>query len=323
MANSFLKPTVIAATALGLLERELVLPKLVWRMGLSDFKGAYNDTVTVRVPAYTTAREQDWRTRATPITIDELTESSISVQLNKHPYSAVAVTDEELTLDIVNFSQQVLVPQVRAVAEKLESYVYAAMTGADLHWATIAPGAGDSPGGGGTTAEYDNDAKDILVAINEANRRLNVKNVPRSERFIVLGADIEAILLNGSQLLDASAAGTDDALRNATVGRLYGMPVVSSNSIPTSEAWVFHRTAFILANVAPVVPDGVVMGSAQNFDGLAMRWIRDYDPNYLRDRSVVSSFAGYASVDDDPSRSDTVGDQAENVRAVKIALSGS
>lgn len=323
MANSFLKPTVISATVLGLLERELILPRLVWRMGLSDFRGAYNDTVTVRVPAYTTAREYEWRTRTSPITIDELTENSIAVTLSKHPYSAVAVTDEELTLDIVSFSQQVLVPQVRAVAEKLESYVYSAMTSADLHWGTIAPGAGDSPGGGGTTAEYDNDAKDILVAINEANRRLNIKNVPRSERYIVLGADIEAILLNGSQLLDASAAGTDDALRNATVGRLYGMPVVSSNSIPSDEAWVFHRSAFILAVVAPAVPDGVVMGATTSLDGLAMRWIRDYDPNYLRDRSVVSAFAGYASVEDDPDRTNAVGDQLENIRAVKIKLSGS
>jgi len=323
VANSFLKPTVIAGTTLGLLERELVLPRLMWRMGIADFKGAYNDTVTVRVPAYTTAREYEWRTRVSPITVDELTESSISVTLNKHPYSAVAVTDEELTLDIVNFAQQVLVPQVRAVAEKLETYVYAAMTAADLHWATIAPGAGDSPGGGGTTAEYDNDAKDILVAINEANRRLNVKNVPRSERYVVIGADIEAILLNGSQLLDASAAGGDDALRNAQVGRLYGNPVISSNSIPSDEAWVFHRSAFILATVAPVVPDGVVMGSTTSLGDLSMRWIRDYDPNYLRDRSVVSAFAGYASVEDDPSRSDTVGDQLENIRAIKIKLSGS
>lgn len=321
MANTFLKPTVISNTVLGLLERELILPRLVWRMGINDFKGAYADTVTVRVPSYTTAREYEWRTRSAPITIDELTESSISVTLNKHPYSAVAVTDEELTLDIVNFAQQVLVPQVRAVAEKLESYVYAAMTAADYHWATINIGIGDAPGGGGT--DYENDAKDVLVAINEARRRLNVKNVPMTERYVVLGADIEAALLNGPQLLDASAAGTDDALRNATIGRLYGMPVISSNSIPSNEAYVFHRSAFILATVAPAVPDGVVMGSTTTLGDLSMRWVRDYDPNYLRDRSVVSAFAGYASVEDDPSRSDTVGDQLENIRAIKIAVTGS
>jgi hypothetical protein len=323
VANSFLKPEVIAAAALGLLERELVLPRLVWRMGINDFKGAADDTVTVRVPARTTAREYEWRTRVSPIVLDELTETSVAVTLSKHPYSAVAVTDEELTLDIVNFSEQVLRPQIRAVAEKLETYVYDAMNGADLHWPVIAPGAGDSPGGGGSTAEYDNDAKDILVALVEARRRLNVKNVPVAGRVIVVGADIEAILLNGSQLLDASAAGDAGALRDAQIGRLYGMPVYTSNALPSDQAWVFHPSAFVLANVAPVVPAGVVMGASQSYEGLAMRWIRDYDANYLRDRSVVSAFAGYASVEEDPDPSSAVGDQLENVRAVKIDLSGS
>jgi hypothetical protein len=323
VANSFLKPDVIAAAALGLLERELVLPRLVTRMGINDFRGAADDTVTIRVPARTTAREYEWRTRVSPIVLDELSETSVAVTLSKHPYSAVAVTDEELTLDITSFGEQVLRPQIRAVAEKLETYVYSAMDGADLHWPVIAPGAGDSPGGGGTTAEYDNDAKDILVALVEARRRLNVKNVPVAGRVIVVGADIEAILLNGSQLLDASAAGSDGALRDAQIGRLYGMPIFTSNALPTDEAWVFHPSAFVLANVAPTVPEGVTMGSSQSFEGLAMRWIRDYDPNYLRDRSVVSAFAGYASVEEDPDPTASVGDQVENVRAIKINLSGS
>lgn len=316
MANTFLKSTQIAATALGLLERELVLPRLVWRMGLADFKGARDDTVTIRIPAYTTAREYEFRTRNSPIVLDDLAETSIPVTLSKHPYSAIAVTDEELTLDIVTFAQQVLRPQVRAMAEKLESYVYSAMTSADLHWAPIVVAAG-----GGT--DWDEDAKEVHVALVEARRRLNVKNVPAAGRVILLGADVEAILLNGSQLLDASQSNSDGALRDATVGRLYGMPVVTSNSIPSNEAWVFHQTAFVLANVAPVVPDGVTYGSSQNYEGLAMRWIRDYDPNYLRDRSVVSSFAGYASVEEDPDRTNTVGDQLENIRAIKISLSGS
>jgi len=147
--------------------------------------------------------------------------------------------------------------------------------------------------------------------------------VPRSDRVIVMGADIEAALLNGSQLLDAGFAGSDDALRNAMVGRLYGMPVVSTNSIPTNEAWVFHQSAFILANVAPVVPDGVVTGATAALDGLAVRWIRDYDPMTLRDRSVVSAFAGGASVEEDPDRTSNVGDQIENIRAVKIIATGS
>src|ERR1043166_8738186 len=216
MANAFLKAQKIAATALGLLERELVLPRLVWRLGVSDFQGAKDDTVTIRVPAYTAAREYEWRTRTSPIVLDELSETSIAVTLNKHPYSAVAVTDEELTLDIASFADQVLRPQVRAVAEKLEAYVYAAMSSADLHWATINLSAG-----GGT--DYEDDATEVLAALVEARRRLNVKNVPASGRAVVLGADVEAVLLSGNKLTDVDRSGTDGALRDAMIGRLYGM----------------------------------------------------------------------------------------------------
>ena len=47
-----------------------------------------------------------------------------------------------------------------------------------------------------------------------------------------------------------------------------------------------------------------------------MRWIKDYESNRLRDRSVVSSFSGAASVED--SRDDDGSLTGQNVRAVKI-----
>ncbi len=312
MANVFLKAETILSTALGLLERELILPRLMQRMGLPEFRGAKNDTVTIRVPAVLEARDYEWRTRTAEIVMDELEESSISVTLDQHPYSAVAVTDEQLTLDIMSFGEQVLRPQVRAVAEKLEGIAYTAMTGSNLESATI----NLSAGGG---VDYDEDGKEVLVAINEARRRLNIKNVPAAGRVILVGADVEMVLLNAGNLVEADKAGDNTALRDATIGRLSGMPVIVSNSIPSGEAWVFHPSAFVFANVAPVVPDGVTFGSSQSFEGLAMRWIRDYDPRYLRDRSVVSAFAGAGSTEDYK-----VNDPAgENVRAVKIALTGS
>ena len=73
MANSFLKPEVIAATSLGLLQREVVLPRLVWNDAVSDFAGAKNDTVSIRVPARLEAREYGWRNnRSSDIVLDEL-----------------------------------------------------------------------------------------------------------------------------------------------------------------------------------------------------------------------------------------------------------
>src|SRR5690349_12712841 len=95
---------------LGVLERDSVLAQFTWRDLQADrFKGAKNDTVTLKVPAYTTARTRTMRS-TTAIILDDLTETSVDVKLDTHVYKALRVTDEEMTLDIVNFGEQVTAP---------------------------------------------------------------------------------------------------------------------------------------------------------------------------------------------------------------------
>lgn len=284
MANVFLKADKILATALALLQREIILPKLVTRLGLADFEGAKDDSVTIRVPAILDAREYEWRTRGAAIVVDDVVEKSVTVALSKHPYSAVAVTDEQLTLDITSFAKQILAPQVRGVAEKLESYIAAALADAPITAAqtvtfTTATGSG-----------YDT-AIDVRTILNK-------NNVPMADRVLVLGADIEAAWLKDDKMSDVDKSGSSTALRDAILGRIGGFLTVVSNAIPPTVGYAFHKSAIVLGNVAPIVPEGVTAGASESSDGLAMRWIRDYDPNYLRDRSVVSSFAGTGSVNE-------------------------
>ena len=125
------------------------------------------------------------------------------------------------------------------------------------------------------------------------------------------GARAGPLQRNHLSLVDQS--GSDSALRDGTLGRIAGFTVVTSNAIEPDEGFAGHATAVAFGNVAPVVPDGAVAGASESYAGLAMRWIRDYDPNYLRDRSVVSAFAGATSVEED----------GENMRLVKINSSGS
>lgn len=295
MANSYLKATKIAAAALGLLEREIILPSLVWRDAGGDFSGAFGDTISLRVPARTTARTRTFRgARPTAsegqgvIVMDELQETKVDVVLDTAPYSAVAVTDEELTLDIVNFGEQVLRPQVRAVAESVENAVAAEMVGATYptdHDLTMPTGSTDDP--------FDT-IVDARVALNKAN-------VPMSDRYLVVGADLEGVFLKSDHLNRVDASGTDSALRNATIGRLAGFEaVVVSNALPANVGFAFHRTAFVLSMRAPVVPDGVTFGSSRAFESLAMRWIRDYDFRNVQDRSLVDTYIGTNHVADGP-----------------------
>ena len=302
MANVFLKPEVITATSLGLLQREVMLPRLVWSDAISDFAGAKNDTVSIRVPARLEAREYGWRNnRSSEIVLDELAETKIDVTLNHDIYSAVAVTDEQLTLDIRDFGTQVLAPQTYAIARAVEDLLVSTVEGAT--YATT------------VTIDEDNPFKAAVAA----RTALNKAEVPRDGRVLLVGADVEAAMLNSELLKRVDESGSDGALREATIGRYAGFTVVGSNAIDPGTAYAFVRSAFIFAMRAPVIPAGVTFGQSMSDQGIAMRWIRDYDPMRLRDRSVLNTFVGSAVVRDNTA---AAGDpeNLELVRAVKLEL---
>ncbi len=282
MANTYLKAERIAAAALGLLEREIVLPALVWRDAGGSFRGAAGDTISIRVPARTTARTRPLRgTRPTAsegegiITMDELTETKVDVTLDEAIYSAIPITDEELALDISSFGQQILAPQVRAVAEGLENKVAAQMIDADY------------------ATELTLDMDDPYNTLVDARVQLNKDNIPMSGRTAVVGADLEGVFLKSEHLSMADKAGDNNALRDAAIGRVAGFgPVYVSNALPPDVGFVFHRTAYVLSMQAPVVPDGASYGTSQTYQGMAMRWLRDYDFRNVQDRSLVDVYAG-------------------------------
>jgi len=336
VANSFIKPERIAAQALGLLEREIVLPALMWRNAGGDFAGAAGDTITIRVPARTTARTRVLRgaraynTSVTSadgttdtnvagagiITMDELTETSVDVTLDTDVYNAIPITDEELTLDITDFGRQIAEPQVRAIAEGVENAVVAEMTGAPFHpdhqlyfdpEATATTGVGP----------YD--------ALVDARVLLNKANVPRNERYLVVGSDWEGVILKSDDLHEADKSGSDSALRDADIGRIAGFSrVIVSNALPSDQAIAFHRTAFVLGMRAPAVPAGASFGASRSAFGLSMRWIRDYDFRNVQDRSLFDVYIGTNHVADGPEADpDGAGPGTTGpsvVRAVKLTL---
>jgi hypothetical protein len=295
MANTFIKATRIASAALGLLEREIVLPGLVWRDAGGDFRGAGGDTISIRVPARTQARTRALR-GARPstsegagiITMDDLTETKVDVTLDTDVYSAVPVTDEELTLDLSDFGAQILEPQVRAVAEGVENAVAAEMTGATY------------------ATNLTVDTADPFKTFVDAYTALNKQNIPREGRAVVVGADIENLILKSDHLSRVDQSGSDAALRRAEMGRLAGFPIYVSNAIPANMGFAFHRTAYVLGMRAPMVPDGASFGSAQVYGNLAMRWIRDYDFRNVQDRSLVDCYIGTNIVADGANEAQTV-----------------
>ena len=289
MANTFIKAGQIVQAATLLLQREIVLPRLVWRQADANFVGALNDTITLRVPAVRTARSRTMRS-TTALVADDLTETSVPVVLDTHVYDLLNITDEQLTLDIRDFSSQILAPQMRAVAEGMEDVIATALAAANISGAQTLAEIDTS------TAPTSGEAYAVLV---EARKELNDLNVPRSERVCVLGSDLEAWFLQDPVVVNHNS-GNRDALEDATIGRVAGFTVVGSNAVDADAAYCFHRTAIAFANVAPALPDGASMKARISTEGLALRYLRDYNPTNSTgpvDRSLVDAFVGAASVE--------------------------
>lgn len=287
-ANQFLTPQVISRTAIGALVQDLILPRLVSRDAESDFGGGNGTVVNVRVPATVTgggARTytQTLRDAGTPIVLDRLTETTIPVTIGPEIYKGAPVTDDDLTMELTDFNSQVLDPLVQVVGVGAEAVLATEMNGFTAD-ATITPAL---------------DGSDIHSAILEARLKLNKRHVPQTGRVLVISPEVELMLLNdeANRLVRYDASGSAEALRNATIGRLYGMATITSTELAANSFMIFTREAFTFVMRAPVVPRGVAFGASANFQGMALRFVRDYDSAFLQDRAIVSTFAGAETLD--------------------------
>jgi hypothetical protein len=328
MAGSYIKATRVVNTMLGLLVREATLPQLVWRNPVGDFAGAFNDTVSIRLPAFATARTRTLRSGASR-TKDNLYERKIDLTLDTDIYMDVPITDEELTLDIADFGAQVLNPVANAIVRKYEDLIASEITGASYD-ETIA-----------YVSSTDDPYEDVAVP---ARLKLNQAYVPLQGRVLVVGSDLEAAFLRSPNFVRASWSGTTQTLREAQIGRVAGFDVYGSPAIPADEGYAFHQTAFALSSRAPVVPAGCSWGAIGTYGGFAIRTVRNYDSDAVEDRFLADAWAGTAPVTDighydadpaeggkfvpvtDPANPVSSGsawqhDSARLVRAVKITVS--
>lgn len=281
--STFLKPTVIVNTALGVLRRELVLPNLVWRDAAGDFAGALNDTISIRLPAFAKARTRVLRSGSAR-TRDNIAEQKVDVTLNTDVYKDIQISDEELTLDIKNFGLQVLNPVMAGVAETIEDQLIATIQGA-----TYAKSLA-------YTYATGNVWKDLILPAREL---LNKARVPQNGRVLAVGSGVETAMLGTDLFVQAQQSGNTNALEEAVIGRKAGFTIVSVPGLGPNEAYAFHRTAYVMSNRAPVVPAGAPFGASDSYDGMAMRVVRVLDSAAIQDILAVDAWTG-SNVTQDP-----------------------
>lgn len=289
MANVFAKPNAIVDTVLGMLQPQLVLPNLVWLNGIGDFAHKYNDTISIRIPSPTVAYSRTLRATGSDrnLTASDLTETTIDVKLTDDVYNLVLLTDEEKTLDLLNFADQVLRRQVTAVSTYLENGLSQTIQGAP--YTSVHSAAVDA----------------LWNAVISARRQLNDAHVPNEGRVLIVGSAIEEALLLDDRFVRFDSAGADGAsrLQTANIGRLAGYSVYVVDTIPHGAAYLFHPTAFVMVSRPPSAPfsNTVATSAVASDNGIALRWLGDYDSSATTDRSLVDTYVGYkAIVDPDP-----------------------
>lgn len=190
--------------------------------------------------------------------------------------------DEQLTLNIRDFTRQVATPQAKSVARGIESLVAGQMNALT------------------SSISMKADGTDVHAMMIEARKRLTKAGVPDEDRWFAVSPEVEAMILNDprNKLIPADVSGSPAALREAIIGRMYGFTVLPSTYLADGSACAYHRTAFPLPTRAMEVPAGATFGESLTYNDFALRLIRDYDPSYQQDRSVVSTLTGASTTKD-------------------------
>lgn len=284
MANNFYQAPQVARVAVELASEDAYLSALVNRDYQNDILGGggRGRTVNVRIPGALIARDRGIDDKTSSIVLDELTESTIPITLGTHAYSAVSLSEGDLTLNLESFSAQVLAPQVDAVVDYIEhDFVKTLKTTQGVQT-------------GETAITYDE--TDPVKAFIAMRKVLRDRGVNPASLNTIVGTKVYSDLLASGRLIDASQSASTGALREGQVGRVQGFTVVESTRIGESEIYAFSRDAFTIAVRPPVVPAGAAFGAIESANGFGLRYLRDYDVMHTVDRSMVSTFVGSAAL---------------------------
>ncbi|MFC4128914.1 P22 phage major capsid protein family protein [Nocardia rhizosphaerae] len=297
MANTLLTPDVIAKKALANLYEKLCMVPLVYTDVSQEWSSQkIGSTVTIRQP--TTFTAQDFDRQSPGITIQNATETGIPVTLDTHKDVSFQITAEDLTLELEDFSTQFLMPAAEAIAQAVDRSIIAQAK------ADFVQVAGES-----TDVGYEWNKPEVLI---EADRQLNIKNVPASERSAVIGPSTRAPWLNTEMLKHADKSGTTDALRRGSLGRdIFGFETFMTQNIvqpagspavgqPTTEVGLaFHKTAVAFASATLALPTDNTWATVVSYKGLSLRLVKQYDMQQKAEIMSLDTLYGTKTLDAD------------------------
>lgn len=273
MANTILTAEVIAGEALDVLRSNAIMSNLVHRDYSKDFVPGVGETISVRKPASFVANEYSGA-----LTVQDATETSTTVTMDKHLDVSFKVTSKEMSMKITDFSAQLLVPAMQAFLDKVDGYLIAAGVAAAKK--TVATSAAVTQ-----------------ANIVEARQAIVQGKAPTTDRNFVFGPQIEADLLNTELFVNASSAGGTAGLQEASIGRKFGLDCYTDQNCANAKGTeddgiVFHKNALALVTRPLELPQGAANASVANYDGFGIRVVYGYDMQSKTDTVSLDMLCG-------------------------------
>jgi len=208
MTQTLLTPSIIAKEGLLVLEKELVMANLVHRDYSKEYKKV-GATVTIRKPATFEASAF-----STTVAAQEIVESSVQVILNKFYDITAHITSQEMSLDLVSFSEQVLQPMMREHAQNVDEIIFSEI------YKTV---AGHTPVSG----------TPVVGDLANLMAQLDIQKCPITERRVVLHPVTQAKYAALDAILHADKRGKSLTIDEYRIGRVLGADYYMSQNVPT------------------------------------------------------------------------------------------
>ena len=211
MANTLLTPQIIANEALMVLESNLTMAGLVHRDYSEEFVKV-GDTITVRKPAKFVAKNF-----LGSVESQDVTEGSVPVKMDRFRDVTVNVSSKEMTLDIKDFSEQIVTPAIEAISQAVDIDLLTVGIEKASNTATVS----------GTP---------VISDIAGVGKALDISKAPRVNRNLVLPPDILYKYNTLDNFAKASYKGDSDALKNSEIGMVYSCDTFMSQNCPENES---------------------------------------------------------------------------------------
>lgn len=212
MANEFITVKEIARQTLPRLIENLVMPNLIHKDYSNDFVNGKGATIQVKKPVVLTASDFD---ESTGTKAQDVKEQSVEVTLDKLATVDVEFGAIQKATNIDDLTRVFIEPAAAALAEKINRDGLSLYT--DIPYTVGA--VGKTPSG--------------LADLAAVRKALNIAKVPEGGRVAVWDPEADAAFTTEPAIVNAEKSGSTDALRQGSIGRVFGLDNYMSQAVKT------------------------------------------------------------------------------------------